>query len=214
MIQAYDSVRNFEQCVAEYAGSKYAVAVDSCTNAIFLACKFLKASEVTLPSRTYFSVPASVLHAGATVKFDDFEWEGAYVLDPYPIVDSALRFTSGMYEPKTLHCLSFNSMKHLKVGKGGMILTDDVEAWKWLKSARYLGRHEDPCYNEGCNCDFNTIDMVGWSMYMTPDMASRGLMLMRHMPEHNEDMKLDFPDLSKYDIYQRSNYEFANRTST
>ena len=37
----WDVVQIFENKVAEYAGSKYAVAVDSCTNAIFLCLKYL-----------------------------------------------------------------------------------------------------------------------------------------------------------------------------
>ena len=34
-------VDNFEKRVAQYTGAKYAVALDSCTNAIFLCCKYL-----------------------------------------------------------------------------------------------------------------------------------------------------------------------------
>jgi len=30
----------------------------------------------------------------------------------------------------------------LKLGKGGAIQTDDFEAYKWLKRARYSGRKE------------------------------------------------------------------------
>ena len=33
-------VRMFEETIAEYTGSKYAVSVDSCTNALFLCCKY------------------------------------------------------------------------------------------------------------------------------------------------------------------------------
>ena len=36
----YKIVRMFEEEVAEYTGAPYAVSVDSCTNAIFLACKY------------------------------------------------------------------------------------------------------------------------------------------------------------------------------
>ena len=37
----YKIVKMFEEEVAHYTGSKYAVAVDSCTNALFLCCKYL-----------------------------------------------------------------------------------------------------------------------------------------------------------------------------
>lgn len=210
--QAYDSIRSFEGCVAEYAGSTYAVAVDSCTNALFLCCKYLKTGEVTIPSRNYCGVAAAILHAGGSIRFETLEWKGAYQLKPYSVIDSALRFQRGMYIKNMLYCLSFNSIKHLKIGKGGMILTDDVQACKWFKSARYLGRHENPCYNEGCNCTTGTIDMVGWNMTMTPDQASRGLILMHRMPDFNEDLNFAYPDLSTYEIFKKENYEMVNRT--
>ena len=63
-------VRMFEEEIAEYAGSKYAVSVDSCTNALFLCCKYLDVKEVTIPCKTYLSVPMSVMHSGAKVVFD------------------------------------------------------------------------------------------------------------------------------------------------
>ena len=116
---AFEVVRQFERRIAKYAGSKYAVAVDSCTNALFLSCMYLnvKGAEITLPKRTYVSVPQSVIHAGGKVKFKDINWKGTYRLDPFPIVDGAKRFTKGMYEKGTLHCLSFHMKKILDIGR-------------------------------------------------------------------------------------------------
>ena len=66
----WDIVEGFEKLVAEYAGSKYAVAVDSCTNSIFLCLKYLNAAgEIEVPKRTYLSVPQAIIHAGCTPKF-------------------------------------------------------------------------------------------------------------------------------------------------
>ena len=75
----WDIVEAFESMVADYAGSKYAVAVDSCTNSLFLCMKYLEATgEVEVPKRTYLSVPQTVIHAGCTPKFVDLEWKGLY----------------------------------------------------------------------------------------------------------------------------------------
>jgi dTDP-4-amino-4,6-dideoxygalactose transaminase len=93
----YKIVQMFEEEVAEYTGSPYAISVDSCTNAIFLCCKYLNVKEVTIPKKTYLSVPQSIIHAGGKVKFQDVEWEGIYQLEPYSLYDSAKRFTSNMY---------------------------------------------------------------------------------------------------------------------
>jgi dTDP-4-amino-4,6-dideoxygalactose transaminase len=59
-------VRMFEEEVAHYTGAPYAVSVDSCTSALMLVCKYLEVKEVTIPSKTYLSVPQSIIHAGGT----------------------------------------------------------------------------------------------------------------------------------------------------
>ena len=177
----YKIVKMFEEEVAEYTGAPYAVSVDSCTNALFLCLKYLNAEEVIVPRKTYLSVPQSVLHAGAKLKFSNENWQGIYQLKPYPIWDSAKRFTSGMYIPGTHMCLSFHIKKHIKIGKGGMILTDNKEAVEWFKKARYEGRSEK-FYKE------DDIDMLGWNMYMTPQEAAHGLALMQNIPKHNPDL--------------------------
>ena len=113
-----DIVAAFEDKVAKYSGSKYAVSCDSCTNAMFMCLNYLGAKgTIKLPKRTYLSVPGLVIHAGCKIKFDDFEWSGVYPLDPYPIIDGATRFTKGMYIPGTFHCLSFHIRKVLAIGK-------------------------------------------------------------------------------------------------
>lgn len=194
----YKIVKMFEEEVAEYTGAPYAVSVDSCTNALFLCLKYLNAEEVIVPRKTYLSVPQSVLHAGAKLKFSNENWQGIYQLKPYPIWDSAKRFTSGMYIPGTHMCLSFHIKKHIKIGKGGMILTDNKEAVEWFKKARYEGRSEK-FYKE------DDIDMLGWNMYMTPQEAAHGLALMQNIPQHNPDLDEHgngYRDLKEFSIFK------------
>ena len=75
----WDNVSKFEELIADYAGSKYAVAVDSCTNAIFLSLKYAKdvlredVDYIEVPKKTYISVPMQVMHAGYRVKFTTAE---------------------------------------------------------------------------------------------------------------------------------------------
>ena len=58
----FQIVRWFEEEIAHYTGAPYAIATTSCTDAIFLACKHLQVEgqEVTIPKRTYLSVPQSI----------------------------------------------------------------------------------------------------------------------------------------------------------
>ena len=197
----YKIVKMFEKEVAEYTGSPYAVSVDSCTNALFLCCKYLKAEEVVIPSKTYLSVPMSIIHAGGKVVFDKSDmtnhWSGIYQLKPYPIYDSAKRLTSGMYIKNSFMCLSFHIKKLLPIGKGGMILTDNEEAVDWFKKARYEGRGEK-FYKQ------DSIDMLGWNMYMTPEQAAHGLSLLQIYPENKDDQTEvgGYRDLTSFPVFK------------
>ena len=194
MKNPYQSVVDFEQSLAEFTGSPYAVAVDCCTNALFLCCYYLKVQEVTIPKHTYVSVPCSIIQSGGKVKFEQNDWLGAYQLKPYPIYDSACQISKNMYIPGTYQCLSFGINKILQIGRGGMILTDNVDAVNWFKLARYSGRKEIPYLEDN-------FTMLGWNMILTPEQATRGLSLLSHLPEKNIISKNKYPDLSKFEVY-------------
>jgi dTDP-4-amino-4,6-dideoxygalactose transaminase len=104
-------------------------------------------------------------------------------------------------------CLSFTGpYKTLKLSKGGAILTDDEQAYKWFKKARFSGR--DECSYHDDNFDINPV--VGWNFYMMPELAARGLLMMSQFynldgsKRHNEDLELPYPDLSKFKIYTKN----------
>lgn len=200
----YDIVRQFEETIAEYAGSKYAVAVESGTAAIFLSLMYRKnqmgdIGTVKCPRFTYPSVPASIIHAGGTIEFTYETWQGEYVLNPLEITDAALKVIRPKMYFSGLYCLSFHVKKYLAIGRGGMILTDDKDAYDWLKRARFDGR-EEKILEE-------TDDLIlGWNFYMTPEQAARGLLIF-HTLKDKETPDLDFatqgyPDCSKFKIFQ------------
>jgi len=178
------AVELLETKIASYAGSKFAVAVDNCTDAIFLCLKYLNAKgNITIPSNTYVSIPAIIKHAGCNFKFEDKEWSGLYQLKPYPIYDSALRFTKGMYIQDSFQCLSFHRKKILKLTKGGMILTNDPEAAEWFKIMRAKGRHP----HKGIYYKDEVFTLMGWNMYMSPERAAQGVLIFDSLPDVNED---------------------------
>jgi len=198
----------FEKELAKYTGAKYAVAVDNCSNALFLALTYngVKGKTITIPARTYPSVPCEIIHAGGIVEFTPVEGttlKGAYHLEGSRVIDSALRFTHNMYDIGYFVCLSFTgTYKHLNLGKGGAILTNDYNAYSWFKRARFSGRRE-------CSYHGDNLDCLGWNFYMLPEIATRGLLLMQAFydlegnPKENEDKELPYPDLSKFPIYTR-----------
>jgi len=208
---AHKITKEFELKLSEYTGAPYVITVDNQSNALFLCLTYenIKGEEITIPSKTYPSVPCEIIHAGGTVKFEEVKGEklkGAYQLKPTKIWDSALRFTSNMYIPNTHMCVSFTGpYKHLKLGKGGAILTDDENAYKWFKKARFSGRDECSYHVD----DFDINPVIGWNFYMMPEIAARGLLLITQfydsngLPLNNEDLELPYPDLSKFKIFTK-----------
>ncbi len=208
----YKITEDFEKSLSDYTSAPYAVAVDSQSNALFLSLYYEKHitkvnyDTLSIPARTYPSVPCEIIHAGFKVDFQQTKEKtikGAYRLYPSKVWDSALRFTADMYIKNTHMCVSFTGpYKHLKLSKGGAILTDDYSAYLWFKRARYSGRRE-------CSYHDDYLDMLGWNFYMMPELATRGVLLMNQFyntdgtKKHNEDLELPYPDLSKFEIYRQ-----------
>ena len=91
----------------------------------------------------------SIIQAGCKVKFEDIEWSGVYQLKPTNVYDGATRWTEGMYEAGDgYQVISFQIKKRIPIGKGGMILTNDKDAYEWFKMMRYEGRNTDLPYVE------------------------------------------------------------------
>ena len=206
MKNIYDVTEEFETQLGKYTGARYVVTVDNASNAIFLALMYeqVKGQSISIPSRTYPSVPCEIIHAGAKVKWEKTKGKtlkGAYQLKPTNVWDAALSFTTNMYKPGTHMCLSFTGpYKHFKLSKGGAILTDNHDAYLWFKRARYSGRRAVSYHDDN-------FDMIGWNFYMMPELAARGVLLMgqfydnNNNPIHNEDKEMAYPDLSKFKIY-------------
>ena len=182
MKNVYDITNEFEKRLSEYKGSPYVITLDNQSNGLFLTLyyehyikKTINSEYITIPNRTYPSVPCEIIHAGLKVKFKQIKGKtikGAYQLEGSNVWDSALSFTYNMYKPKTYMCISFTGpYKHFKLSKGGAILTDDHDAYLWFKRARYSGRREYSYHDDH-------FDMLGWNFYMMPELAARGLLLM------------------------------------
>mgnify|MGYP001034806248 FL=1 len=210
----YKVTEEFEEKLASYTGAKYAVTLDNMSNGLFLSLYYEHVvmnrtdDTITIPSRTYPSVPCEIIHAGLNVGFNKVKGttiKGAYQLEGSRVWDSALTFTADMYKPNTHMCVSFTGpYKHFKLSKGGAILTDDPTAYRWFKRARYSGRRA-VSYHE------DNLDMLGWNFYMMPELAARGLLLMGQFynsdgtKTHQTDLELSYPDLSKFEIYTKGN---------
>ena len=202
----HDITKAFEEALCDYTGAPYCVAVDNESNALFMCLKYegIEGKEITIPSHTYPSVPCEIINAGGKVKFKDSPrfLKGAYQLEPTKVIDSALHFTGDMYVKDTFMCLSFTGQwKHLRISKGGAILTDSYTAYLWLKRFGYSGRRPISYHDDN-------LDMIGHNFYLPHTLASIGLQQILGFYNQDgskkvmEDIELPYPDLSKFEIYK------------
>jgi dTDP-4-amino-4,6-dideoxygalactose transaminase len=210
-VSPHQITRDFETALCQYTGARFAVTTTSCTQAILMALAWQRSigrcftpenlryeyEEIYMPRRSYVGVPASVLNAGYKVRFTDDDWEGEYQLQPLPVWDSARRFTSGMYRPGQMQCVSFHWSKILGLSQGGAILHDNEEADSWLRRARFDGR------TEGVDPKQDQVQYPSWHGYLSPEVAAHGLMKLSLLPKHNADLpRSDYPDLSTMEAFK------------
>lgn len=193
MVNNNDFVELFEKRLCEFTGAPYAVAVDCCTNAILLSTVASNInSTITLPSHTYLSVPMTLINNGYDISFHDDKWNESYKVT-HNIWDCAVGFKEGMYSKGQVQCLSFQQKKRLPIGKGGAILTDDIKLVKKLKRLRHDGRDSSiPVIDE----DPDDIT-IGYHMYMSPDQAAKGILLLNQIQEYKESGWYDYPNISE-----------------
>lgn len=206
---AYGVVKDFEKALCEYTGAKYAVTCNSCTSALQMCFMYHRLKDakrhdwptpwITLPKRTYVSVPMVAKLTGHRITWDDEEWLGRYRCPPYPVWDSARFMSKNMYAGMggDFMCLSFHWTKVLKIGLGGCILHQDDEADPILRRMRFDGR------TEGVAPKDDTFPVLGFHAYMTPAIAAEGLVRLSLLPDWNDPLpNSDYPDLSQYPVFQ------------
>jgi dTDP-4-amino-4,6-dideoxygalactose transaminase len=95
--------------------------------------------------------------------------------------------------------ISFQYQKHLSLGRGGIILTDNEEASIQLKKMSYDGRLPNIPWRE------QNIDTMGYHYYMTPETAQMGLDKLPQaiIKEPRQWEVSDWPDLSQMEIFKK-----------
>ncbi len=195
---SFEKVKQFEDAVAEFFGAPYAVATDCCTHGLELSLRYTKAKSITVPNRTYLSVPMLADKLGIGLKWEDKEWSGSYYLTD-KVVDAAVLWERGGYIPGTMMSVSFQFRKHLSLGRGGVILLDDPLAREKLKRMSYDGRSPDLPWAQ------QNIKTMGYHYYMTPETAELGLAKLPaaiSTPPKKWVYK-DWADLTKMDVFKK-----------
>ena len=192
------AVEDFENAIAEFFGSPYAIAVDCCTHGIELCLRNSSSNDITIPTRTYVSVPMTAEKLNLRWTWREEDWSEYYQIGNTNIMDAAVLWRENSYVPDTFMCLSFQFQKHLSLGRGGMILTDDADAAKQLKKMSYDGREPNVPWRE------QNIDTMGYHYYMTPETAEIGINKLQKAikTEPREWTVQDWPDLRDMEIFK------------
>lgn len=195
---SFNIIKQFEQEIAKFYGAPYAVAVDCCTHALELCLRHQEIKHYTVPKRTYISVPFLANKLGITFEWRDEKWQDYYYLGGTNIIDAAVLWEENSYIPNTFMCISFQFRKHLSLGRGGIILTDNKKDAIMLKKMSYDGRLPDIPWRD------QNIDTLGYHYYMTPEIAQLGL---NKLPDAIKTkpkkwVVTDWPDLTKMEIFK------------
>jgi dTDP-4-amino-4,6-dideoxygalactose transaminase len=194
----FQVVEYFEKEICKFYGAPYGIAVDSCTHGIELALRYTKAKSMSVPKRTYLSIPFLSNKLNIDLLWKDEEWFDYYYITEN-VIDAAVLWKPNSYLPKTFMGISFQFQKHLSLGRGGILLTDDEVAAKQIKKMSYDGRLPNiPWRNQN-------IDTIGYHYYMTPETAQLGL---NKLPEAIQTtprqwIVTDWPDLTKMEIFKK-----------
>lgn len=193
----FNTVTEFENKVANFFGAKFAIAVDSCTHGVELCLRYTKTETIACPKRTYLSIPFLSYKLGIKLEWKDQNWLDYYYLTPN-IIDAAVLWKANSYIPDTFMSLSFQYQKHLSLGRGGMILTDNEEAATELKKMSYDGRLPNIPWRD------QNIRTVGYHYYMTPETAQLGLDKLDKAIETTprQWVVTDWPDLTQMTVFK------------
>lgn len=156
-----EDVARFERSLAEYVGTKYAVGLNSGTDALYLAlkaCGIGRGSKVTVPSHTFVAAPQVVVQLGATPMLFDLGEDGGGIGNradahmvahiagelssiPHtnlPVIEDACQAIGAVKNPTSdVQCWSFYPAKILGAfGDAGAITTNDEKIYNYIKEAR------------------------------------------------------------------------------
>ena len=194
----FNTITEFENKLAQFFGSPYAVAIDCCTHGVELSLRYTKAQVIEVPKHTYLSIPFLAHKLNIELKWKDDNWRDYYYLTD-TVIDAAVLWKKDSYIPGTYMSISFQYQKHLSLGRGGVILTDNKIAAEELKKMSYDGRLPNIPWRE------QNIPSVGYHYYMTPETAQLGLSKLENAinTQPRQWVIEDWPDLTNMKIFKK-----------
>lgn len=231
-------VTDFENSFAKYMGVKYAIAVDSCTTAIYLTIKWVQwhygtCQSANIPTMIPPVVLNALYHADSTICFnDDIKWVGSHYYlkkdSVFAVIDSAHEIdknqvakfdksVKGQLNPdkRWAALYSFYPTKPVAGLDGGMIITNNDIFNTWLRTAIMNGTSTGDSWER-------QIEFPGWKAYMNTFQAcaayqqfaridKKKLNLKEIRDYYNKKLKLKNTSDHLYRIKVKNNIEFIDK---
>lgn len=195
---SFNSVYKFENLISKFFKAPYGIATDCCSHAIELCLRYKKIKKISIPTNTYISIPMLAIKLGIKWSWNKKKWKDFYFLQNTNIIDASVLWKKNSYIKDTFMCLSFQKQKHINIGKGGMILTDNFDAYNALTKMSYDGRARNIPWRE------QNISIMGYHYYMTPESAEIGIKIFdkksKKMPRIWS--YKDYPNLTKLNLFK------------
>lgn len=164
-------IRKFEEAFAKAVGAKYAVAVNSGSTALYLACRAAgigPKDTVGIPAITFPATANAPLLCGAKVEYHDdgTDWTLAHAIIPMHyaghvamppkltgqiMIEDACHALGAVWPDRfgtsVARCYSLHPAKQITCGEGGVVTTNDERIAKRLRALRHNGIIHGPSYN-------------------------------------------------------------------
>ena len=133
------------------------------------------------------------------LKWKDEDWKDYYYIGDTNIIDAAVLWRKNSYIENTFMCISFQFQKHLSLGRGGIILTDNIDSALELKKMSYDGRDPQIPWRS------QNIENLGYHYYMNPEIAEIGLQKLDKaiITKPKQWSIKEWPDLTKLDVFKK-----------
>jgi dTDP-4-amino-4,6-dideoxygalactose transaminase len=196
-IVGFKKFTEFETALSEYTGAPHVVLTDCCTHAVELCLRLKGIGMVTLPYRSYISIPMTMHKLNIQYQYDtEVEWQYEYRIGLTNTWDSARNFDKNMYRANQMQCLSFGHSKRLEIGHGGAILTSNRDDAEQLRQMAYDGRDLtiSPWQDQ-------KVFRVGYHYKPSIEDCEKGLyMLANNKLKTKESQLVKYPDLTEIEI--------------
>lgn len=191
-------VTELEEKWAKFTGAKYAVATNSCTAALDIACRIVDLPDpVQVSAFTFASSALAPLNAGYKIEFVDID-EKSLCTD---IADIQVMYagnqhgigriydmahSSGAEHMGEVSCWSFHAVKNLPAGDGGMITMNSLKLYEKAKAIAWCGINKSTFERTGkkYNWDYD-ITEIGLKAHMNDITAVIALEKLKSLKEDN-----------------------------